>query len=134
MDDAFDAGDVDALGRPRVELMQKHVLDGEGAREDEQAGGLTVEAVHHENAAAAPGLQPVPQQAIDSALTLALGRDREQPHRLVDDEDGAVLVHESERGPEGGRGEVPPPARVWWAAVARSAPPHPAAAWPGPPP
>src|SRR5438034_11228139 len=101
--DAFDAGDVHALGRPRLELLLERVLDAAGAREDERAGGLAIEPMHHEHAAAAPRLLPVTQQAVHGALTLALGGDREQADRLVDDQDGAVLVDQSQRRRKGGR-------------------------------
>src|SRR5204862_5671456 len=45
----------------------------------------------------------VTQQAVHGALTLALGGDREQADRLVDDQDGAVLVDQSQRRRKGGR-------------------------------
>ncbi len=73
------------------------VLDVAVAREQQHAGGLSVEAMHRPQAGGASRATVVLLQLCEGgALALAVGRDRQQPRGLVDRDQPLVLMEDGE--------------------------------------
>src|SRR5262245_27494647 len=69
-DAALDAGDVHALHAPRLELRLQLALRARRLRDDEEAGGLAVEAVDDEGPARRPArFEIVPEEPVRRALS-----------------------------------------------------------------
>jgi hypothetical protein len=98
----FDDRDVPSLRGAREELRLEVLLRFRGLGDDQEPRGLPVQPVDDERPPrGARALEIGPHHAIGRALPLVLGPDREEPRRLLDDEERLVLVDETERGGEG---------------------------------
>ncbi len=100
---AFDDRDVVPLRGAREELCLEILLRFRGLGDDQEPRGLAVQPVDDERPAGWPrSLEVGPHHAVGRALPLVLGPDREEPRRLLDDEQRLVLVDQAERRSEGG--------------------------------
>ena len=95
--------DVPPLRGAREELRLEILLGLRRLRDHQEPRGLAVQPVDDERPAGrARALQVGPHHAVGRALALVLGADREEPGRLLDDEERLVLVDQAERRREGG--------------------------------
>ncbi len=99
---ALDDRDVPPLRGAREELRLEILLRLRSLGDDQEPRGLPVQPVDDERPAGGPrALEVGPHHAVGGALPLVLGPDREEPGRLLDDEERVVLVDQAERRGEG---------------------------------
>jgi Zn-dependent protease with chaperone function len=105
---ALDDRDVAPIRGAGRELALEGVLGLRALGDDQESRGLAVQPVDDEGPAGrARALEIGPHEAVRRALPLVLGPDRQEAGRLLDDEEGGVLVDQAEQGREGGRGRRP---------------------------
>ncbi len=110
---ALDDRDVPPLGGAGGELELEAPLGVRGLGDDQEARGLAVQPVDDERPAGRPrALEVGPHQAIGRPLPLVLGADREEPGRLLDDQERRVLVDQPQERGHGRRRRRPERHRV----------------------
>ena len=101
---ALDDRDIPPLRGAREELRLEVLLRLRRLGDDQEPRGLPIQPVDDERPArGARSLEVGPHHAVGRALPLVLGPDREEPRRLLDDEERLVLVDQAQRRGEGGR-------------------------------
>src|SRR4029450_9549139 len=102
---SVDYGDIAALGLTPFELVLEVGLRGGIFREQDQAGGVLIDAVHHQRPPLAVRTEALFEQIEDRRhAAIAFERHRQQSGRLVDGDQTVVLEDDVEVADDAGPG------------------------------